>query len=347
MSQQLQSGANIDTRSDTEKAKDYKFRETVSFAAPVNWVEKTPDQWRRFPIFNQDGSGSCVAQTEAKELGIMQWLKHQHYVHFSAADIYQGRSDKSQGGMSAIDARSRAQRGVTLEELAPSQGLNDSQMDAVPVEEYMKEVGAVFSVPNYLEDPIGDIETVASIIQTTGKGVMTWFYFLIDEWTDQPAVNHPDLTKETGLRHSVTGVDFGLVNGKKSIIIDDSWGSSYGQAGQRVISEDFFKARNWYAGHLMSFRFDIPATPRPVHVFNTDMELNQTNTDVSALQDCLKFEGLFPSNIQSTGFFWSVTKKAVQDFQTKYAIVTVTDPGFGRVGPLTREKLNELYGRLV
>ena len=112
---QFISGAQLDTRSKVEKSKDYKFEEIVAFANPVQWVEKTPDQWRKFPIFNQNGSGSCVAQTQAKEMGIMRYLKDGNYVHFSAADIYQKRSGKPAPGMNAPDARKIATQGVTLE----------------------------------------------------------------------------------------------------------------------------------------------------------------------------------------------------------------------------------------
>src|SRR3990167_10850265 len=126
----FQSGAQIDVRSETEKSKDFKFNEIVAAVNPVNWVEKTQSDWRKFPIFNQDGSGSCVAQTEAKELGVMRFLKDGIYVHFSATDIYQQRSNKPAGGMGAIDARSIVKNsGATLEVLAPSQAMTDGQMD--------------------------------------------------------------------------------------------------------------------------------------------------------------------------------------------------------------------------
>jgi hypothetical protein len=68
-------GALVDTRTKAEKEKDYFFAEVVASANPVDWVEKKESEWRSFPIFNQNGSGSCVAQTMAKMLGVMLWLK--------------------------------------------------------------------------------------------------------------------------------------------------------------------------------------------------------------------------------------------------------------------------------
>ena len=342
------SGAVVDIRPEEEKAKDFQFSEIVASANPVNWIEKNPADYRRFPIFNQDGSGSCVAQTQAKELGILRWLKDKIYVHFSAGDIYQRRSNKPASGMGSIDVRQIAAKGATLEVLAPSQNMSDAQMDALVVEDYKRSVGSVFAVPNYVSLTSGDMETIASVIQTTGKGVMVWFFWKIDEWTEHPKVLYPTLSLNDNDpsigRHSVCAVDFTLVDGKKCLVIEDSWGSSYGLAGQRIIDEDFFKTRNFYAGYLVSFKFDAPDT-KPHFVFNTDMEFGQTNDDIIHLQDCLKYEKLFPSNTQSSGYYGAITKKAVGDFQVKYGIVGIGGAGYGRAGSLTRAKLNEIYGQ--
>lgn len=340
----FQNGALIDTRPPELKVLDFKFEEVVASVNPVIWTEKTPTGWRKFPIFNQNGSGSCVAQTQAKELGIMRWLKDGTYVHFSATDIYQRRVNKPGAGMQAADARSLAKAGVTLEVLAPSQNLTDAQMDGVVIEDYKHQVGSVFSVPNYVSLTSGDIETVASVIQTTGKGVMIFIFFEMPEWTDKPTILNPNLQVGSGsaLRHAVTAVDFTLYQGKKALIIEDSWGSSYGIAGQRIITEDFFKVRSWYSGYLMNFQFDTVVV-KPKHTFNLDLEFGMTSPEVKALQDCLKYETLFPSNIASTGYFGAITKKAVQDFQVKYVIAPPGSAGFGRCGQLTRAKLNSIF----
>lgn len=352
----IQSGAVIDTRPIEKKERDYKFHEIVASVNPVVWVEKTPAQFRKFPIFNQNGSGSCVAQTESKELGIMRFLKDGNYVHFSATDIYQRRVNKPEGGMGARDVRDIVRKGgATLEALTPSQGMTDAQMDSTKVESYKREVGDVFKVPNDVEITPGDIETVASIIQTTGKGVMVWFYFEYAEWTEHPKVINTalDLYAPATCRHSVTAVDFALVNGKKCIIIEDSWGPNAGVGGQRVIDEDFFKARNWYAGYLTNFRFDVQTEPslKPAYTFTRTLQFSPTYTvdaDVKALQEILRYEGLFPSNSQSTGYYGSITCKAVLAWQKKHGIASNNelDQLQGKtVGPKTRAVLNQIYSK--
>ncbi len=337
-------GALLDTRPGEQKLKDYKFEEIVAAANPVTWTEKKQSEWRKFPIFNQDSSNSCVAQTAAKLLGIMYWLLNGVYVHFSATHIYKRRSNAPGAGMLGVDALDIMTEGVTLEELVGSQNMSDAQMDAVVIPDYKHKVGEVFKIAsNYVQPATKDIDKIASIIQTTGKGVMVWFYFTYKEWTDHPFIDNPslDLYAASTLRHSVTAVDFALVNGKKCLIIEDSWGPQYGLEGRRIIDEDFFKARNWFAAYPMNFKFEIGET-RPTHIFNSDLELNMQGPEVVALQDFLKYDGDFPTNIQSTGYYGSITFDSVGKFQEKYGIVKKGEAGYGRTGPKTREKINEL-----
>ena len=127
MESQFKNGALIDTRSEEKKAKDIQFKEIVASANPVVWTEKISTSWRKFPIFNQDGSGSCVAQTMAKIMGVLYYIKNSVYVHFSATHIYQRRSNKPAGGMAGVECFEIAKRGATLEVLTPSQDMTDTQ----------------------------------------------------------------------------------------------------------------------------------------------------------------------------------------------------------------------------
>lgn len=341
-------GANLDTRSDKEKVRDYKFEEIVAAVNPVNWMEKPQSQWRTFPIFNQDGSGSCVAQTMAKLLGILYWIKNQIYVHFSATHIYQRRANRPNSGMAGVDAFNVAREGVTLEELVPSQGLTDAQMDGLQIPQYKKDVGEVFKIGNFVKLPSKDIETIASVIQTTGKAVMVWFYFKIDEWTNQPEIKDPilDMNAPTTARHSVSAVDYFLKNGKKCLLIEDSWGPGYALGGRRIITDDFFKERNWFAAYPMNFAFDNPAPEKPRYLFTKTIQFGDKDPDVKALQDILKYEGFFPQNADSTGYYGAITSKGVLQFQTKHKVdaQSVLELLAGRtVGPMTIRKLNEIY----
>lgn len=366
-------GAAIDTRPPEEQQKDYLFEEIVASTAPVDWKEKTFEEMRQFPIFDQNGSGSCVAQTAKKMLGAYVQLKTGKWVTLSASHIYQRRKNRPDGGMNGIDCFEIMRKGTTLAEFAPDEHMSDKEMDTIEVNSFEGKVGEAFKIGNYVTIGEKSIDTIASIIQKTEKVVMVWFYFKHDEWTAIPTVKYPDLdlNGSTTSRHSVAATDFTIISkktapknpelwGKKALLIDDSWGPRVGnKAGRRLITEDFFNARNWFRAYFVNFSFEDQAQPvptptptptptpgKPRYTFTRDLEFSATysvDPDVKALQDCLRYEGCFPANSQSTGYFGSVTKTAVQKFQVKYGITGPDKAGYGRVGPVTRVKLNELY----
>ena len=85
-------------------------------------------------------------------------------------------------------------------------------------------------------------------------------------------------------------------------------------------------------GVALGFRFVRP------------LALGLRHSDVSNLQQALKTDSsIYPEGLV-TGYFGSMTLKAVQKFQEKYVIASPGVPGYGNVGPKTRTKLNELYG---
>lgn len=361
-------GALLDTRPASAKQKDYFLVETVSAAAPVQWREKAPSEWRKFPLQDQNGSGSCVAQTGRKLAGIVISQRNGKYIDFSASHIYQRRSNKPAAGMVGVEAFDIMSAGITLEALAPSEKMTDAEMDSVKVEKYEEDVAKVFSMGNHVGLTPGDIDTVASVIQQTGKGVMAWFYFTYAEWSDVPAVLNQNLTlNSTGvLRHSVAVVDFTLYQGQKALIIEDSWGE-FGQfKGQRVITESFFKKRNWFVRYTMQFKFDAsqPPSDKPVYAFTKplvfiplDADTGEISLpiasrlqekDVIALQTILKYEGFYPANIEATGYYGAITAKAVYQWQVAHSVAPLSEldsivPKGGRFGQKSINVANDIY----
>ena len=84
-------------------------------------------------------------------------------------------------------------------------------------------------------------------------------------------------------------------------------------------------------------------------IFERDLEYGEKSEDVKRLQKLLALDKeIYPEGIV-TGYFGPLTLKAVQRFQCKYGIVCQGDPqstGFGRVGPKTRAKLREVFGKI-
>jgi hypothetical protein len=311
-----------DTQTPEQKGKNYSFDEVCLAPVPVVWLEKTRDQYRSFPIRDQDGSGQCVCMTYATEMGIIFQQKYGVWMDFSSSFPYQARTNPEISGCNSVDIFDVFPKiGNLFEKDMPSQKMNDSQSMAVKKEVWFDDLAKVYKLKR-IALPI-DFETVASTIQATGKGVMVWFKFSPSEWTDTPTLTDKPITSG----HSVTAVDFILKNGKKYLVIQDSWGLNYAVKGYRFISEEYFNARCFNAGYLLNFDFD------------TEVLKPRFDGTVVSLQDCLKYERLFPSNVNSAGVFGAVTKKALIDFQVKYNI----SPAYGNFGPITKKKLYELF----
>lgn len=90
-----------------------------------------------------------------------------------------------------------------------------------------------------------------------------------------------------------------------------------------------------------------PAAPTSVGpaVFNTPLYFSLQSDDVETLQLFLIQKGYLGSGY-ATGFFGTLTQKAVQQFQCDQNIVCAGDPqttGWGSVGAATRQALNALY----
>lgn len=314
-------GITQDWRTPEERAKDYQLNEIVTTPEPVNWVEKK--DWRKFETRSQDGSGSCVAQSMAKILGICHYLNKGYFPTLSASYIYQKRANKPAEGMGGVDVWEIVRNyGTVLEENMPSQNLSEKDINLVEEKQVYRDIGKTFAISNYVQIQI-DINTIASVIQRTGKPVMVWFRFGDGEWTDIPTIK-----TEPKYHHSVTAVDYILWEGKKALVIEDSWGKFGRFDGQRIITEDFM-SRCSYAAYPINFKYEVesPKLERP-----------KFDGSVKSLQECLKWEGLFPLNVESTGVFGSITKSALIKWQTRAGL-----PNQGIFGELTKSKLSDWY----
>jgi len=305
------------------------FNEIVMSAAPVEWKPLDLSKLPKYNVRNQDGSGACVMATRALIWAIEYLKRTKQWVDFSFAWPYSQRADKSQLGARATDA---LDVGMVPDNLMPSDGKDEAYMNNPPNFQWLGDIAKKFAIDGVpIIDPVGDIDVIASIIQKTGKAVQLFFLFGSNEWDKMPHI----LGSKTPYAHSVTAIPssnqdemtFGIYNGKKAIVIQDSWGKDLNTInGLRIITEDFFKTRNFYAQHFMRFKFSEVAD-KPKY-----------DGTIVSLQDCLKYDGEFPTNIDSTGVFGPTTKGAVIAFQKKYGI----DP-IGIVGPITIKKLKELF----
>jgi len=142
---------------------------------------------------------------------------------------------------------------------------------------------------------------------------------------------------------------FFTYNGKKAILIQNSWGTGIGYGGRQILTEDWFRNNRVVCGiwfedlnNLAVFNSQIT---KPRYQFTREMEVGMRGEDIAMLQTCLAClsdsqGALFPlwQGQSPTGYFGGITRNAVQRFQTLYGINPV-----GRVGPETLAKLNEVF----
>ncbi len=326
-----------DLRTPEEKAKDFNQKEFVASANPIDWREKKDTDWRSFPTLQQFYTLKCVAFTTAKLAMINFWLKTKEFLYFSPNSIYDYRSNKPSGGMVGEEAfKIWHDNGISLDAVAKSNQTQES--DPFVLTQFSKEVAKGFKLGNWITIDNKDFDRVCSTIQTTGKGVMVWFYFTEPEWSPEfPKVlnNISDPYGDVS-RHSVTAVDFGLINGKEYIKIEDS--AKFGGRNVRYISREFFNARNFLIKYPMSFNYEEGTIVPPENpVITKTLKYGMTDPEVVILQDILKAKGFFPTNVNSTGVFGNITKTAVIAFQKAKGLVAD-----GVVGLKTREELNKI-----
>lgn len=326
-------GVIEDPRSPEEKSYDFQHDELAKGdEAPVVWVEKPQETWKKYIVRNQDGSSSCVAHAVAKMIGIHQ----KEYKDLSPKFIYLQRSNYPDGGMwlpNALDLACKV--GTCPEEMLPCENkgeswLNDkSKLTQECIEEAKKyRRGAYFQVKN-------DMDTIARIVDK-GIPLLIGCRFDYDEWTTVPFVR-PNSKLTCG--HGIALIDRTLYNGKKAFIIEDSWGPNHGVGGHRVLTEDFFKARVFYIGYTTDLMLEESIT-KFKYKWSTTMKLGENSVDISSLQKALMSIGLFPTTASTKGYYGPITRKAVYEFQKKY--VEKDNKGV-QVGPLTLKALNKIF----
>ncbi len=305
-----------------------KLGELVSAINPVIWKPLDISKLPKYPVYSQNGSGSCVAMSICLIASILYKIRTGNTLMFSAAWIYQQRINRPSSGMIGTDAFKIASQGLLPEDLMPSQDLGESVINAVPTQPWFKALAGILALEDTLiQLPIKDIETVASVMQTTKKPVNVWYDFFRTEWTSVPFIIAYTIY-DTFIRHSVVAIDYGMYDGEKAIAIQESWGVGATMFGTvRIIKESFHRQRNLFAAYPRKFKFDVTAGDKPSY----------TGSIVS-FQKCMLSIGLFPVGIPFAENWGVITTQTCKKFQEKYGITQT-----GTLGPITTAKLYETF----
>lgn len=350
-----------DNRPATQKEKQFSSLELAGAAGALTWATKEEAKLRAYKIWNQWASSGCVSYATAKRVAIEIYRLTGVWLDLSPASIYQKRVNKNAAGrgslgMFAYDAEEIIDTlGVTLDALMPSADLStltEAQINSIPSNAVADKIAAAIAeaIGAYMQLPM-NMDAVGAQLDL-GKGVTITLFANFDEYnTAIPTVKYPNLTyADAGVQHRVILTDRNLdpVLGKV-FIMEDSWGVGNGMGGRRKVTEDFFYRRVSTPMVQTAFTLNPASTAKPrVHLTKvlvfipldaqgniSDTALNaQQLADVQKVQDVLKYEGLFPANVASTGYYGAVTAKAVDAYQRKYKIAPTSE-------------LDELQGKQV
>ena len=98
---------------------------------------------------------------------------------------------------------------------------------------------------------------------------------------------------------------------------------------------------------VTAFVFSFFAVSNSYAMISSSLDLGSTGSQVTELQTYLSTNvNIYPQGIIS-GYFGLLTQSAVKRFQTAQGIVSSGSPdttGYGRVGPMTRARINSLLG---
>lgn len=336
MQELIPNGVAVDPRTEEQKKLDYGHEEYLGGAVTIPaivWQPKT--SWITLDVRKQTISTSCGSQAGAKGLTAFTGIV------MSALPIFDSRSNFPQAGMYMQEIGSiLVNLGTDTEAKYPSQNMTDDQLNAA------KTVFAnmPYKIDSYYTLPV-DMDLIAQALEK-GHAIVYGLSSNINEWIDTPVVGTLPLTfSHFVVTHSK---NYLMWENQKATAIDDSCNlsSTYRGSGQRLLTESFIKTRVWGVLAL------VPKTITGLNVPHCSLSQSllygmMNNSQVVNLQDMLKFNGVMPMSIPSTGNFLSATLAAVNAFQKKYATEILTPEGLtapnGKVGPGTIAQLKLLF----
>lgn len=330
------------------KPEALRHEEVAGAFAPATWKEKALKDFVTYPKRNQGQTEQCVEYVLAKQLAVDELSENNVWRELSPGSIYPYVFILNGGGSNVSVAENVAlTQGMTLEHLLPTDGLSEQQAENNT--EYAtdaKQVALVYK-PNLFIQCAANFETIASILQyyqQQGKKKVIGV-IVVGQNNGTWATSFPTTPAGTaGLwYHRLSVTDFGLINGKKHLSVDNSWGIGIGFNGQQFLPEEYtpyMYGASYTLNQPDDWQQSIPAVVKPKHTWNVNLQVGMSGIDILVLQQALQSLGMFPisSLVKPTGFFGGITKAGVMEFQGAFGF-----PATGIVDLATRDHLNSLF----
>lgn len=327
----------------------WRHEEIAAAFRPAVWVEKNPlTGFETYPKRNQLTQSSCVSYSLAKQLAVDEFSENGEYREMSPRSIYPFTFVPGGGSNAIVATKLATKQGMTLEHLLKTDGLTEEAVrKADDYKTDAKQVAFVYKPGSFIECTT-DFETIASILQNFKdegkKKVVTASVVGTNNGTWLSMMPRPPKAGEMPWYHRISITDFGLINGRKFLSFDNSWGEECGNKGQQFLSDEYapFVYGGIYTLNMLDNWQQVGSTtpPPPTYEWTKDLRFGDVGPDVVALQEALRSLGMFPvvSIVKPTGNFFGITKKGVELFQSAFGL-----PITGMVDMTTRKKLNEIF----
>ena len=301
-----------DNRGELEKDKDYKHEEVFG-SSKVDWLtKKEADKSEKlFPVLDQKNTSACVCYS------VVTCLYNTEKEKLSPAYLYTQRKNKPQEGCYYYDIANLVVKQGVVTEKDLKTPIKESLINSVVITPELRKKAEKYKQKAYI---FLDNPSIENMGQLANKGIaLTCSIFAnTHEWsTDAPVATDTITPWTAGINHAITVLPNSAFKhgGIEYIKIQDS--AHFGGIVFRDLSKTWVDKR---VKHSMYF-IDLEKEPSdfPQHLrgytWNTDLYVGKRGDDVKALQDFLKWKGYFPKNIESTGNFFGITRKAVEDYQ--------------------------------
>lgn len=213
--------------------------------------------------------------------------------------------------------------------------------------------GRIVKIGNCGKDPDGNDWAKYIILEHASKEYCTGYLHIDPKVTVGQQLNAGETVGSVADLKSSTHLHFHVLSGT-DISIAPRGALPAPESAELISSTNPAFPHNFVDPVSFSYRYiDGEAASEPStgkQLFARDLYNGCSGQDVKLLQQLLNKDqetqisaGGVGSSGKETDYFGDLTEAAVKKFQTKYGIASSDNRGYGRVGPKTREKIEEIF----